>query len=143
MNREDSLTRIAHEFSDYLNADNRISVWIDTQHFGRKQITQKSKIDEIIRSGIAKSQIFVAIFFSEKELSRELSDWLISEERKAINSSMPVLEIYLHGAKQKNKLNPNELNYRKRSVLYFSPNQEWKKKSKETIISIAKKYNLG
>lgn len=143
MNREDSLTQIAHQFSDYLNADNRISVWVDTEHFGRKQITQKSRIEEIIRSGINKAQIFIAIYFPDKELSRELSEWLINEERKAINASMPVLEIYLHGAKERRQLNNNELNYRKRYTLFFTPNEKWKDKAKENIISIGKKYNLG
>lgn len=143
MNKEDSLTSIAHEFSDFLNSDRRISVWIDTEHFGKRKIAQKQKIEEIIRSGIAKSQIFVVLYFPANELSRELSDWLLNEERKAINASMPILEIYLHGARQKSLLNSNELNYRKRNTLHFHPNERWMEKSKEKIITIARQSGIG
>ena len=143
MNKEDILTQISHQFSDFLNSDKRFSVWIDTEHFGKKQIVQKSKIEEIIRSGIAKSQIFVVIYFPEIELSRDLSEWLLNEERKAIYDSMPILEIYLHGATYKPDLKPNELNFRKRHILTFDSEDDWKNVAKSKIFEIAKKYKMG
>ncbi len=143
MNRQDNLTQIAHQFGDFLDADRRFSVWIDTDHFGRTQITQRSVIEEIIRSGIARAQIFVVIYFPDEELTGGLSDWLINEERKAINASMPVLEIYLHGARQKQFLNPNEVNYRKRYTLRYFEGQRWMDEAKQKLIEIAREYDLG
>lgn len=143
MNREDELTQMAHQFCDFLEKNGRFSVWRDTEEFGQKRVIQESKIEEIIKRGISKSQIFVIIFFPDNELSRDLSEWLEKEEKKAINASMPVLEIYLHNAKQKQILEPNLLNYRKRYYLRFGYNEKWMEPSREKLFEIAREYNLG
>ena len=113
-NRLGYSTTKAHKFAERIDKNKDYKVIYDKDHFNAGEKLSSTEINKREREMVQKANVVVRIIQSPSKTGEKRHDGALSEVRKAINSSIPIIEIYERDARESSIRSIIEKNYKKR-----------------------------
>lgn len=129
----------AHKFADRLDKNKDYKVIYDKDHFNAGEKLSSTEINKREREMVQKAKVIVRIIQSPSKTGEKRHDGALSEVRKGINASIPVIEIYERGARESSTRSIIEKNYKKRVKINLKEGETIDKAFKTGIEKLKKK----
>ncbi len=138
-NRLGYSTTKAHRFADRIDKDKNYKVIYDRDYFNPGEKLSSTEINKRERVMVQKADVIVRIIQPPSKTGEKRHDGALSEVRKGINASKPIIEIYERGARESSTRSIIEVNYKKRVKINLKEGKTIDKAFKTGIEKLRKK----
>jgi len=138
-NRLGYSTTKAHKFADRIDKNKDYQVIYDKDHFSQGEKLSSTEINNREKQMVQKADVITRIIHPPSKTGERRHDGAISEVRKGINASKPVIEIYERGARESSTRSVIEKNYKKRVKINLKEGETIDKAFKTGIEELKKK----
>jgi len=138
-NRLGYSTTKAHKFADRIDNNKDYKIIYDKDHFNAGEKLSSTEINRRERDMVQKADVIARIIQSPSKTGEKRHEGALSEVRKGINASKPVIEIYERGARESSTRSVIEKNYKKRVKINIKEGETIDKAFKTGIEKLKKK----
>ena len=141
-NRLGYSTTKAHKFAERIDKNKDYKVIYDKDHWNLGEKTSPTEINKREKEMVQKADVVTRIIHSPSKTGQKRHNGALSEERKAIRSSKPIIEIYERGAHESPNRSITEKNYTKKIKINLKEGETLDKGFKSGVEKLKKKRLL-
>ena len=138
-NRLGYSTTKAHKFADRIDKKKEYKVIYDKDHFNQGEKLSPTEINKREKEMVQKADVIARIVQPPSKTGEKRHDGALSEIRKGIKASKPIIEIYERGARESSTRPITEKNYSKRVKINLKEGETVDKAFKSGIEKLKKK----